>query len=236
MKQKVIVYNADGNSIRYRMTELEQVREHVFLGKRRSDTCGNLDVELVLCIKGVYFLEAVRAESSVRNESLLDNLEELSHNFMETVLEDEKFYPGYIILELFKHTGTREQLEILLERREKIIRLRKEEEEIRRRNYEQKRRQEKERLEQKHEEDYRKAVETFKAGGHIRPEWIMEMAARCGIRLHPKTIHNIHRHCTLASVKSLSVNDKKRDYSGVFTAIRKIAEKLNVQTDGRNEK
>lgn len=32
MKQKVIVYNADGNSIRYRTTGLEQAREHVSSG------------------------------------------------------------------------------------------------------------------------------------------------------------------------------------------------------------
>lgn len=222
MRQKVIVYKSDGNAIRERVTELEPKREHVFFGKRHEAGCGQDDVEIVLCVEGTYFVEAYRLESSLQ-DSLLDALEEYAVHFKSRILSDERIYPSLVMLEVFRRHGTEEETSILLRRKERILREREEEEEKRR----QERKRKKEEAERQHETDYARSVETFRSGKSIAPEWLVEMAGRNGVKLHPKTVHNLYSHCKAVSICGISVTDRKRSYQGVFNAIRSLQEKLN---------
>lgn len=224
MKQKVIVYNADGNSIRYRTTGLEQAREHVFLGKHRSDEYGNHEVEFVLCISGVYLAEKWRRADYAQNESFLNDLENHAVHFKENVLENDNLYPNLMVLEIFRRTGTEQQQKMLHGRRERIIRHREQERE---RAKEESLRKE-EMQKQKHEEEYLKAVDDFKAGNAIPTEWVVEMARRNGIRLHPKTIHDICHHCGRISKGFLHVKDRKRNFEGVFKVVNALSDKLDA--------
>lgn len=217
----MIVYKPDGNSIRELMMELEPKREHVFFGKRHAGTCNQSDVEIVLRVEGSYFVETRCPEQSVPDE-LLDRMEDYARHFKERVLSNERLYPNLIILEIFKRYGTGEELECLLRRKVVILKEREETEKkkrliLQRREEEQK---------QRFEIDYAEAVNTFMAGGHIKPEWLLEMARRTGVRLHPRTLHNLCHYCWTVSTGSINIKDRKHSYKGVFNAIRKVRENV----------
>lgn len=225
MKQKVISYKKDGNSLKQSYMELEQMSAHVYVANRKTSNFG-VDLNLIFEINGIYFVNCRCPESVLQKEGNLDKAEQLSLSYMQNVMTDEQMYPTLLILELFRQAGTEEQVNKLIARRENILKDR----EDRKRKEIEKRRLEKEQQALTYEKKYQDAVSQFLNGQLISPEFAVEMLRRTQIKVHPRTLCNLQSYCSLVGINSIRVRNKNRSYDGVFVIIRELSQKLIIQT------
>ena len=226
MKQKVISYKKDGNSLKQSYMELEQMSSHVYVANRET-THYEVDLSLVFEINGIYFVNCRCRESILQKEGNLEKAEWLALNYMQDVMTDERVYPTLLILELFRQAGTEEQVNKLITRRENILKAR----EDRKRKEMEKRKQEKEQQALAHEKEYQDAVSQFLHGEFIDTGFVTEMLRRNTIKIHPRTLCNLQNYCSKISTGSIRIRDKKRSYDGVFSAIKELHQKLTTLTE-----
>lgn len=224
MKQKVISYKKDGNSIKQGYMELEQKSAHVYTSNRKDSVFG-VDLNLVFEVNGVYFMNGHCTKETLLKEGNLDKAEQFAVNYMQGVMDDQAAYPNLLMLEVFRQAGTKEQVELLINRRKEILQRREEKE----RQYFEKRKREKEEASRLHEEEYQDAVRKFLNGEYVQPGYVVEMLRRSAIKVHPRTLCNLQNHCSEVSTGSIRIRNKKRSYNGVFTAVKELRQKLTLQ-------
>lgn len=221
IRRKVIAFKQDGNNIKQCYMDLLPQMPHVYIANRTVNG-SFIDVDIVLEVKGVLFKLCCIDEARTQKESILMQMEQYALSYLDMVMANEAMYHNRVILELFRQVGTKEQLQVLQKRREKILEDRQAEEDLRIQK-EQQKEEENKRL---HEQDYQKAVQNFIEGKFISPMFAAEMLHRNKIKIHPKTIHNLQTHCTEVKSDRLKVSDKKRSYDGVFLALKQLDQKL----------
>lgn len=225
MKQKVISYKKDGNSIKQTYMELEQKAPHVYTANREITGMGT-EIDLIYEINGIYFVNCHCTEERLLKEGNLDQAEQYALTFLQNTLNDESVYPSLLILELFRQAGTKEQVEFLEKRREQVLERRKEKEQ----QYLEKKKREKEEQERIYEEKYRDAVRKFLNGEYVNPCYAVEMFRRNNMNVHPRTLCNLQNYCSQVSTGSIRITNKKRSYDGVFAAIKELHLKLTTTT------
>lgn len=224
MKQKVISYKKDGNSIKQSYMELEQMATHVYVANRK-DTHSGVDLDLVFEVNGVYFMNSHCTEDTLLKEGNLDKAERFAQTCMQTIIADTEAYPNLLMLEVFRQAGTAEQVELLMKRRKDILERREEKE----RQYLEKKKQEKEEKARAYEEEYQDAVRKLLNGEYVQPGYVVEMLRRSAIKVHPRTLCNLQNHCSEVSTGSIRIRNKKRSYDGVFAAVKEFRQKLTLQ-------
>lgn len=167
MKQKVISYKKDGNSLKQSYMELEQMSAHVYVANRETTHFG-VDLNLMFEINGIYFVNCRCRESVLQKEGNLDKAEQLALTYMQDVMTNEQVYPTLLILELFRQAGTEEQVNKLIARRENILKGR----ENRKHKEMEKRKQEKAQQALAYEKKYQDAVNQFLNGQLVSPEFV----------------------------------------------------------------
>lgn len=225
MRQKVISYKKDGNSIKQTYMELEQKTPHVYAANREVTGMGT-EIDLVMEINGIYFVNCHCTEERLLKEGNLDKAEQLAQVYMQITIDDEETYPSLLILELFRQAGTKEQVELLVKRREQVLNRRKEKEQ----QYLEKKKREKEEQERIYEEKYKDAVRKFLSGEYVNPCYAVEMFRRNNMNVHPRTLCNLQNYCSQVSTGSIRIMNKKRSYDGVFAAIKELHLKLTTTT------
>lgn len=226
MKQKVISYKKDGNSLKQTYMELEQKTPHVYAANHEV-TDMRTEIDLVMEINGIYLVNCDCTEERLLKEGNLDRAEQFALTFLQSTLNDESVYPSLLILELFRQTGTKEQVELLVKRREQVLKWRKEKEQ----QYLEKKKREKEEQERIYEEKYKDAVRKFLSGEYINPCYAVEMFRRNNMNVHPRTLCNLQNYCSQVSTRSIRIMNKKRFYDGVFAAIKELHQKLATTTE-----
>lgn len=225
MKQKVISYKKDGNSIKQGYMELEQKSAHVYTSNRKDSEFG-ADLNLVFEVNGVYFMNGHCTKETLLKEGNLDKAEQFAENYMQGVMDDQAAYPNLLMLEVFRQAGTKEQAELLIIRRKEILQRREEKE----RQYFEKRKREKEEEARANEQAYQNAVQKFQAGEYVSSSYIIEMLRRNGIKVHPRTLCNLQNYCNEISSGPIRIKNKKRSYDGVFAVVKELKKKLIIPT------
>lgn len=225
MKQKVISYKKDGNSIKQTYMELEQKTPHVYAANREVTGMGT-EIDLIMEINGIYFVNCHCTEERLLKEDNLNKAEQYALTFLQSTLNDESVYPSLLILELFRQAGTEEQVELLMKRREQVLKRRKEKE----LQYLEKKKREKEEQERVYEEKYQDAVRKFLSGEYVNSGYAVEMLRRNKINAHPRTLCNLQNYCSQISTGSIRITNKKRSFDGVFAVVKELHQKLTTPT------
>lgn len=224
MKQKVISYKKEGNSLKQSYMELEQMSAHVYVANRASTRFG-VELDLVFEVNGIYFVNCHCGEETFQKEGNPEKAEQSALTFLQTFTADETAFPNLLMLEVFKLAGTEEQVEVLLKRRENILKQRR----VREQQYLEKKQREKEEASRAYEEEYQNAVRKFLNGEYVKSGYAAEMLRRSAIKVHPRTLCNLQNHCSEVSTSSIRINNKKRSYDGVFMAVKELRQKLSLQ-------
>ncbi len=202
MKEKVLRYGTDGNSVVERNMELQPLTENVYVTLlQKSDWSSARDnFGVVFKLKDLCFISTYLDRCDIEKEGVKQRLQEYCDNWVDNVVSaaNAERFIDKLTIAVFERMGF--DTSLLYASREKALQRQREEEEaeIKKQQEEEERRKEEERVETlRRTEELKQIKQQFLSGSPIDGTSFLEITKRDGFEIHLRTKGTIKKSVAL---------------------------------------